>query len=242
MPNFKVFQDNPDQARIKIFGSDNAIPVFTDSSGFVGITATGLAVSGTVTVTTGSGSLNVCITQGITVTTGSGSLSVCIPESISVTTGSGSLSVCIPASVAVTTGSGSLDVCITQGITVTTGSGLLGISLDGRSTTDLSENVSTASTSYSGATAEVVLNQTAWTFAVKNTSLEANAQAVVQVQMSATALTESDWLQEVSPVTLNQNSLAFLTTSLLLKYARVYYAAVNAASQVTLNVIFQAQK
>lgn len=77
---------------------------------------------------------------------------------------------------------------------------------------------------------------------VKNTSAADNAQATVQVQMSATAASESDWLQEVIPVTLNQNSVAFLTTSLLVKYARVYYAAISTASAVTLQIIYQAQR
>jgi hypothetical protein len=307
MPNFKIFQDNPDQARVKIYGNKD-IAINEDFFGNIGITASGLAVTGiidvgTVTVTTGAGQLSVCISQSISVTTGSGSLSVCIgtgaltvtipesisvttgsgslsvcigtgaltvtiPESISVTTGSGSLSVCIgtgaltvtiPESISVTTGSGSLSVCIGTGaltvtipesISVTTGSGSLSVcigtgqlsvSLDQLGTTEITENVTTASTSYSGASPQVILNQNAWTFAVKNTSL-ANAQALAQVQLSATAATESDWLQDVIPVTLNQNSLAFLTTSLLMKYARVYYAAVNSASLVALNIIFVAQK
>ncbi|KUK41676.1 MAG: hypothetical protein XD69_0263, partial [Clostridia bacterium 62_21] len=44
MPNFKIFQDNPDQARIKIFGSQD-VAISTDTAGNLGITSTGLAVT-----------------------------------------------------------------------------------------------------------------------------------------------------------------------------------------------------
>ncbi len=40
MANFKIFQDNPDQAKVKIFGSNNA-ELNTDSSGNLTITSTG---------------------------------------------------------------------------------------------------------------------------------------------------------------------------------------------------------
>ncbi|MBP2650800.1 MAG: hypothetical protein H6Q74_1625 [Firmicutes bacterium] len=49
MPNFKIFQDDADQARIKIYGSDNQ-PIAQDSSGNILISTTGssaLSVTGT---------------------------------------------------------------------------------------------------------------------------------------------------------------------------------------------------
>ena len=44
MPNFKVFQDNPDHARIKIYGANN-IAFNTDTQGNLTITSTGLAIT-----------------------------------------------------------------------------------------------------------------------------------------------------------------------------------------------------
>lgn len=44
MPNYKVFQDNPDQARIKIYGNQD-LAVNTDISGNLGITSTGLSIT-----------------------------------------------------------------------------------------------------------------------------------------------------------------------------------------------------
>jgi len=241
MPNYKIFQDNPDQLKIKIHGSNN-VAFNTDASGNMTVTTTGLAVTGninvgTVTVTsTGlavTGNINVgtvtVTSTGLAVT---GNINV---GTVTVTsTGlavTGNINV---GTVTVTTGANQLAVCI--------GTGQSSISVDNLGSTDLAETIANnTSTAYSGATTRTVLGRNAWTFTVKNTATAANAQAVVQIQMSATALTESDWLQEVTPVTINQNSLAFLTSSRLVKYARVYYAAVNAASAITLSIVFQAQ-
>ncbi|ADG81819.1 DUF6385 domain-containing protein [Thermincola potens] len=215
MPNFKVFQDNPDQMRIKIFGSNN-VAFNTDASGNLSITASGLAVTGSVNV----GTVSITST-GLAVT---GSVNV---GTVSIT----STGLAVTGSVNVGT------------VSITTAGVPLGIAIESLSPTEAVEVVANkTSTTYSGATARTVLGYNAWTFAVKNESLDANAQAVVQIQMSATGASESDWLQEVAPVTINQNSVAFLTSSLLVKYARVYYAAVNSASAVTLNIVFQAQK
>jgi hypothetical protein len=241
MPNFKIFQDNPDQLKIKIHGSNN-VAFNTDTSGNLAITTTGLAVTGninvgTVTVTsTGlavTGNINVgtvtVTSTGLAVT---GNINV---GTVTVTsTGlavTGNINV---GTVTVTTGSGSLAVCI--------GTGQSSVSIDNHGSTDVSETIANkTSTSYSGATSRTVLGYNAWTFALKNTSLATNAQALVQIQMSATAAAESDWVQEVSPVTINQNEVRFLTSSLLIKYARVYYAAVNASSAITLSIVYQAQ-
>lgn len=40
MPNYKIFQDNPDKARIKIYGSMD-VALNTDTAGNLGITSTG---------------------------------------------------------------------------------------------------------------------------------------------------------------------------------------------------------
>jgi len=219
MPNFKIFQDVPDQVRVKIYGSNNTA-FNTDASGNLTITSTGLAI------TTGGGTLSVSLGTGaMSVTTGSGSLSVSL--------GTGAMSV--------TTGSGSLSVSIGTGATtVTTGSGQLSISVDTRAVSDASETVANVSnTSYSGATPRVVEALPTWTFAVKNTAAAAQNQAVVKLQISPN---QTDWIDEAGPVTLSQNDITALVSAVHLKYARVVYQAVNAASAVTLSIFFQAQQ
>jgi len=73
---------------------------------------------------------------------------------------------------------------------------------------------------------------------VVNNALATNAQALVKLQISPDG---TAWQDEVSSTTINQNSLAAFVASTFLKYARVYYSAVNAASAVTLNIYFQGQ-
>ena len=87
-------------------------------------------------------------------------------------------------------------------------------------------------------TTYTVLGVREWTFGIVNESLDANAQALVKMQISPDGI---NWLDEAGPVTINQNSLSTLVTSIFLKYARVYYSAVNAASAVTLNIFFQGE-
>jgi len=77
-----------------------------------------------------------------------------------------------------------------------------------------------------------------WSFGVVNASTATDAQALVKLQMSPDG---TNWQDEVGPVTINQNSLTTLVSSIFLKYARIYYSAVNAASAVTLNIFFQGQ-
>ncbi|MFZ5626515.1 MAG: DUF6385 domain-containing protein [Bacillota bacterium] len=223
MPNYKVFQDNPDSLKIKIFGSQNQA-INTDNSGSIVITSTGLAVTGsinvgTVTVTSTGLSVTGAVDVGTVTVTSTG---LAVTGNINVGT------------VTVTTGSGQLAVSL--------GTGLVNVSMNNLATTDVTEVIANnASVTASGATARPILGYSTWTFAVKNSSTVANAQAVVQLQLSAVGVDESDWINDGSPVTLNQNSVAFLVGSYQVKYARIYYRAVDAASAVTLNITYQAQ-
>lgn len=60
-----------------------------------------------------------------------------------------------------------------------------------------------------------------------NNSTAANAQALVKLQISPD---DVNWLDEVSYVTLSIGDVYGLVSSVFMKYARVYYAAVNALS------------
>ena len=195
MANYKIFQDNPDQARVKIFGG-NDIALNTDSSGNLTITSTGLAITAP--------------TNGLTVTAPASGLAITPPT--------GGLSITPPA-----------------GGLLITSAGIPLIS----STTDVSATrANITDIAGSGDTTYNVLGVPTWTFGVVNAALAANAQALVKMQISPDG---TNWLDEAGPVTINQNSLTALVSSIFLKYARVYYSAVNAASAVTLNIFFQGE-
>ncbi|GAB6171882.1 hypothetical protein JCM15765_13600 [Paradesulfitobacterium aromaticivorans] len=106
-------------------------------------------------------------------------------------------------------------------------------------TTDVSATrANFTDTAGSADTTYTVLGVRTWTFGVTNQSLAANAQALVKLQTSPDG---AIWADEGSSVTINQNALATLVATTFLKYARLYYSAVNAASAVTLNIFFQGQ-
>jgi len=83
-----------------------------------------------------------------------------------------------------------------------------------------------------------VLGVKEWTFGLANNSLATNAQVAVKLQISPDA---SAWIDHAGPVTISQNAADSLVSSIFLKYARVYYSAVNASSAVTLRIFFQGQ-
>jgi len=126
----------------------------------------------------------------------------------------------------------------TNGILITsTGLAVTGTIQTASATTDVSEvRANITDTGGTPDTTFNVLGLNTWTFAVVNNSLAANAQATVKLQISPDGTT---WSDEVSTTTINQNSMATFVATTFLKYARVYYAAVNAASAVTLNIFFQ---
>lgn len=64
------------------------------------------------------------------------------------------------------------------------------------------------------------------------------APATVKLQISPDG---TNWIDEAGPVTLNTGDVSALVSSIFLKYARIYHAAANAASTVTLNIFCQAQ-
>ncbi|MBC7075958.1 MAG: hypothetical protein H5T98_07800 [Syntrophomonadaceae bacterium] len=245
MPNYKIFQDEADRLRVKIYGSEN-VPLKTDADG-------SLSVTGIMEITS-SDVLAVCQTEAVPISQVS-TLGVCQTEAVPISQVD-TLSVCQTQAVAISQVD-TLSVCQTEAVPISQVDTLavcqteavaisqvadLTVQIADHATTEVEYTVSSySSTDYASTAQQVVLGQEAWTYTIKNISEAAN-DAVVEIQMSATAEAESDWLQEVAPVTLNQNSLVFLTSSLLVKYARVYYKAVNASSPVTLSIIYQAQK
>jgi len=209
LPNYKVFQDTPDQLRTKVFGG-NDVAFNTDSTGNLGITSTGLAI------TPPTNGLSITST-GLAITPPSGGLSITPPtDGLSIT--STGLAITPPVNGLLIT---------TSGLITTLG------------TTDVSEvRANITNTAGSPDTTFNVLGLSSYTFGVVNNSLAPDAQALVKLQISPDA---TNWLDEDGPVTINQNSLTTLVASVFLKYARVYYSAVNAASAVTLNIFFQGQ-
>ena len=254
MANFKIFQDNPDQAKVKIFGSNNTA-LNTDSSGNLTITSTGLAITpptNGLTITS-TGLAITAPTNGLTVTAAAGGLAITPPTGglaitpptnglaitstgLAITAPTNGLTVTAPASgLSITPPTGGLAITPpTSGLLITS-PGLAIIS----ATTDVSTTrANITDTTGSGDATYTVLGVREWTFGVVNESLNTNAQALVKMQISPDG---TNWLDEAGPVTINQNSLTTLVTSIFLKYARVFYSAVNAASAVTLNIFFQGE-
>jgi len=224
MPNFKIFQDNPDQARIKIFGDQN-LALSQDSTGNLGITSTGLAI------TPPANGLAITST-GLAITAPANGLTVTAPaEGLSITPPVGGLSITPPAD--------GLSITST-GLAITPPAGGLMITSTGlavqTATTDVSEVLANITdTAGSPDTTYNVLNLATWSFGVVNASTTI-APATVKLQISPDG---TNWLDNAGPVTLNTGDVTALVATLFLKYARIYYAAVNAASAVTLNIFFQ---
>jgi hypothetical protein len=272
MPNFKIFQDTPDQAKVKIYGS-NDVAFNTDSSGNLTITSTGLAITAPanglsitstgLAITAPANGLTVTApASGLSITPPSGGLSITPPTSgltitstgLSVTAPANGLTVTAPASgLSITPPSGGLSITPpTNGLSITSTGLAITAPTNGLTVTASSDGlkVATATTDVSATRANVtdtagtpdttynVLGYKTWTFGVVNASTATDAQALVKLQISPDG---TNWQDEVSSVTINQNSLATFVSSIFLKYARIYYSAVNASSAVTLNIFFQGQ-
>lgn len=286
MANFKIFQDSPDQARVKIYGSNNTA-LNTDSLGNLTITSTGLAITAPANglAITSTGLAVTAPTNGLTVTASADGLAITPPSNGLAITSTG-LAITAPANGLAITSTGLAITAPTNGLTVTasadglaitppsnglaiTSTGLAitaptngltvtapasGLSITpptngilitspglaiATGTTDVSAvRANITDTAGSGDTTYDVLGVPTWTFGVVNSATVANAQALVTLQISPDG---TNWLNEAGPVTINQNSLTSLVSSVFLKYARVFYSAVNAASAVTLNIYFQGQ-
>lgn len=235
MANFKIFQDNPDQVRVKIFGNNNTA-LNTDSLGNLTITSTGLAITAPADglSITSTGLAITAPTNGLTVTASADGLAITPPANgLSIT--STGLAITAPTNgLTVTASADGLAITPPSGGLMVTGSLVTSLG-----TTDVSA-VRANITDTAGSADETynVLNIRTWTFGVVNASLAANAQALVKLQISPDA---THWIDESSSVTINQNGVASLVSSVFMKYARVYYSAVNAASAVTLNIFFQGE-
>ncbi|KLU62988.1 hypothetical protein CEB3_c06510 [Peptococcaceae bacterium CEB3] len=281
MPNFKIFQDVPDQARIKIFAG-NDVAVNADTAGNLGITSTGLAVTAPVngltvtapasglSVTPPSGGLSVTpptgglaitpptnglsiTSTGLAVTAPANGLTVTAPASgLSITPPTGGLAITPPTNGLSITSTGLAVTAPANGLMVTApasglsitppASGLLvtGSLVSTVATTDVSATrANIVDTGGTPDTTYDVLGVRTWTFGVVNNSTAANAQAHVKLQISPDAAAWQD--DPTGTVTISQNGLATFVSSIFLKYARLYYSAVNAASAVTLNIFYQGQ-
>lgn len=223
MPNFKVFQDNPDHAKIKIFGANN-IAFNTDAQGNLTITSTGLAITPPADGLTITSTGLAITSEGLAITPPAGGLMI---------TSTG-LAITPPA----------------DGLTITSTGLAITPPADGLLITSAGLAIATATTDVSYVLANIedtagspdqtynVLGIKTWSFGVVNNALAANAQALVALQVSPDAQT---WQDEVGPVTIDQNGLKIFVANVFIKYARLYYKAVNASSAVTLNVFFQGQ-
>ncbi|WP_378953202.1 DUF6385 domain-containing protein [Pelosinus sp. sgz500959] len=281
MPNFKIIQDVPDQARIKIFGAENAA-LITTNGGYLSVTAPtgglsitaptngllvtasdfGLSVTGPVNglvVTAPASGLSVTApTNGLLVTASDFGLSVTGPvNGLVVTAPASGLSVTAPTNGLLVTASdfglsvtgpvnGLVVTAPVSGLSVTPPTGGLLITSTGLSvvsalaTTDVTEaktgitnTVGTPSNTYQ------VLGFAEYSFGLVNESTSAtDAQATAKLQISPDGVV---WFDNSAVTTLDRGTSNALVSSIFLKYARVYYAAVDAASTVDLTIFFQGQ-
>ena len=216
MPNYKIFQDAPDRARVKIYGANNTA-LNTDDLGNLTITSTGLAITAPA--------------NGLTIT--STGLSITAPANGLTITSTG-LSITAPANGLTITSTGLSITAPANGLLVTSSGLAMAIA-----TTDVSAiRANITDTAGSADVTYQVLGARTWSFGVVNASLVANAQARVKLQISPDGTT---WNDEVDTVTINQNAMSSFVSSIFLKYARVFYSAVSAGSAVTLNIYFQGQ-
>lgn len=255
MPNYKIFQDYPDQARVKIFGGNN-VALNTDSQGNLTITSTGLAITppaGGLSITPPTNGLTITST-GLAITAPSNGLTVTAPASgLSITPPTGGLSITPPTNGLIITSTGLAITAPSNGLTVTAPASGLSITpptggllvtgtvlQGGVSTTDVSAvRANIIDTVGSPDTTYTVLGVQTWTLGVVNAALAVNAQALVKLQTSPDG---STWIDEGGgSVTINRNSASTFVAATMLKYARLYYSAVNASSAVTLNIFFQGQ-
>lgn len=214
MPNYKIFQDSADQARVKIYGADSTgsvQPLLTSTSGVMSMSGI-VGVSGNVGV---SGS----VTAGI-----SGSVAVSGPIEI---TSSGTLPI-----------SGTVTAAISGDVGVSGNVTLIGHSIvdSGPLTADVTP---TSSGEVSGAFD--VLSYNSWTLAVEYSGASGDGVHIVLQKAAVSGASGGDWVTDSSG-TFESGSVnwLFMTTGVTPRYARLYYINSGNGSG-TLYQTFQAQ-
>lgn len=247
MPNFKIFQDNAESAKVKVYAdqSGTASSLNVDSNGYLLVTGSlDIASGDVITVTNTSGTaLYVRPAEGasgaawyVTQSQGTSGNAWFIQP-----TASGKFSVIgtdSGAPVFVTQVSGSsgnawfikqpsgevLDIQIASRTTASTGPDAIVVSGSG-----------TVSFGY-----EDVLGYNAWTLSVKNIS--GSGSVNVKLQYSAiSGGSGGDWTDDAPYAELAVGSWQYLTTTNLARYVRLTCENTN-TSDNTLNVYFQAQQ
>ncbi|MEW6172552.1 MAG: DUF6385 domain-containing protein [Bacillota bacterium] len=203
--------------------------------------AAGLAVTGPANgliVTASAAGLAVTgPANGLIVTASAAGLAITGPASgLIVTASAAGLAVTGPANGLIVTASAA-GLAITppaNGLLITS----TGLAVEmGVATSDVSATRVFSSTAGGPDTTYNVMEWPTFTFGVVNASTTI-APATVKLQISPDA---TSWIDHAGPTTLNTGDVTALVSSIFLKYARVYYAAVDAASTVTLNIFFQSQ-
>ncbi len=240
MPNFKVFQDQAQQMKVQIYGSDLSSAI-KSTAGSLDVSATAALPICTTSV------LPIC-TTAITPVSASSALPICTTSDVPITTAT-ALPICTTSVLPICTtaitpvsASSALPICTTSDVPISAATALpicptvvipVSVAL---STTDVSFTITDIDEGGPGFQRQILgLGQ--WTYGVVNNSETGNT-AAVYLQLSPDA---NNWINEsISPVTLAYNGTAALVSSIFLKYARVYYYAEGgAASAVTLNIFFQ---
>ncbi|WP_333594777.1 DUF6385 domain-containing protein, partial [Anaerospora hongkongensis] len=231
------------ESGLSVTGPANGLIVTAPASG---LSVTGPA-NGLIVTAPASGLSVTPPVDGFAITAPANGLLVTAPAAgLSVTGPANGLIVTAPASGLSVTGpaNGMIVTAPASGLSVTPPTGGLLITSAGLSvisalaTTDVTE-AKTGIVNVAGSPSNpyVVLGVAQYSFGLVNQATS-EGQATAKLQVSPDGI---NWLDNSAVVTLNPSTAECLVASVFLKYARVYYAAVNAASSVDLTIFFQGQ-
>ena len=241
MANFKIFQDQAQQLKVQIYGSDTNSPLQTDSSGNLNITtdsSTALAVCTTATVPISvADTLAVCTTATVPISVAD-VLAVCTTATVPISVAD-TLAVCTTATVPISVAD-VLSVCTTATVPISAASVL---AVCTTSTVPVTASLAVTDDSYvaanigfgGGGYDKTVLGVGQWTYGVVNTSA-AGGSAKVYLEISPDG---SHWITDGAVATIEPNALETFVPTIFLKYARLYYYALGTSPTVTLNLFFQ---
>lgn len=256
LPNFAVFNTNPDDLRALIFGQDSTSTsriLATDTSGNLTTIALGGTISSvlgtTVTAGTLTNLLNGTISSVLGATVTAGTLSNLLNGTISsvlgatVTAGTltnllnGTISSVLGATVTAGTLSNLLNGTISNvlGATITAGTLSSVTSVSQKSFVEVAYPVTQTADTFTPLSPVTTANLGTYSFFVYNAGPNA---ANLHVEISADS---SHWYVDVLSTGLAAGSVDVLVPSRFLKYTRLSYASATAGASTTIDVFFNAQ-
>ncbi|MEW6723985.1 MAG: DUF6385 domain-containing protein [Bacillota bacterium] len=245
MPNYRVYSDQADDLKTKIYGSDGttSIVLRTDSSGVMAIQDNGGSLTVDATdldiraLTQATDSILIYGNDGTTnrvVRTDSSGVMAIQDNGGSLTVDATNLDIRDLTEATDSILIYGQDSGGTHRAILTDSSGMLQTAIS-RSFTEASQVVSTA-TDYAGSTSRDVSEQETYSFAVKNTG--STYTATIKLEISAD---NSDWVTDSSETTVGTSTTVIITPGKYLRYARIAYKSTTAGNDTSLVVWYQAR-